>query len=145
MNKLIASIENDIVVNIGVFDADYEPGPGQLDVTDSDAGVGWLLVNGVLEPPAVQPLQPVTTIEKSAFIARFIDTEFHAWKRAATRADATTSPSVADRAAQKAWYIFETLPLQIDLLDPKVLGFKSAWLGVGITEARANAILMPSN
>lgn len=142
--KTIAFLSNGVIANIGIFPDNHQPSAGQLDVTNVPAGVGWAVVSGVpIEPPAVPP-PPQTVVARSVIYARMTAVEIHAWRRAVVRAEATNSPVAADRDALYAWYRFNALPDDaVDLTKSEVTGLKAIWMALGMTAARADAILAP--
>lgn len=144
MTKHIAFVSAGVITNIAVFDSDYVLLLGQLDVTNVPAGIGWAVVNGVPVAPAPPAPSPQTVVARSAIYARMSAAEIHAWRRAVVRAEATNSPTAADRDACYAWHRFNALPDDaVDLTKSEVTGLKAIWMALGMTAARADVILAP--
>lgn len=143
--KRIAIIEGNTIVNIADFDADYVLQDGEVDVTEIPAGIGWEVDAGgnPIPPPVEVSPTPTIMLSKALIVSRMTYNEFHLWKRAAGRADATNTPAVADKKAQQSWYWFETADDPLDTSAAEVVAMRDAWIGVGITLARADIILAP--
>lgn len=143
MENLQAVIKNGKVENIIVADAR----PDGIDVTATDPrpGVGWSYDGTTFTaPPApVYVPQPQITLQRAILLARMTATEIHAWIRAVKRAEATNTPTAADRNALYAWYRWDAMGNDVDLTGDDMQGLKSVWVALGMTQARADEILTP--
>lgn len=86
---------------------------------------------------------PVTAIQRAQLLGRMTPVELHRWYRAAQRAAATNSPTVADRNALYAWLRWEQMDGTVDLSDADVRGLASVWIALGMTPERAEELLAP--
>jgi hypothetical protein len=82
-------------------------------------------------------------IRKHLLLKRMTPAEAHAWYRAFQRAANTNTPVVADRNALFAWLRWAEMDGEVDMSSEDIQGLKSVWVAMGMTQARADAILVP--
>ena len=139
----IAIIQGGLVENVIVGDiVDYPTGVDLTNVTPQP-GIRWTYAAGVFTAPAYVATT-ITGTQRVTIIGRLTPVEMHAWHRAMSRATATNTPVVADRNALYAWVKWEAMPKDVDLNDSDIQGLKSVWMALGMTQARADAILAPT-
>lgn len=141
MARTFALVENGIVTNV----IRAEAWPGGIDVTDLTPrpGPGWLYDGTTFTPPPAPAPVPVNAIQRAALLKRMTPVELHGWLRAAQRAQATNTPVDADRNALYAWVRWQSMDGIVDLSSDDIQGLKSVWVALGMTQARADALLTP--
>lgn len=143
MARIFALVEAGVVANV----IHAEAWDGGIDVTDLSPrpGPGWLYDGTTFTPPPASPPPPITTnsIQRAALLKRMTPVELHAWIRAGQRAQATNTPVDADRNALYAWVRWQSMDGIVDLSSDDIQGLKSVWMALGMTQARADALLTP--
>jgi len=113
---------------------------GEYKVTRDDNGQ---VVARVLYRP-VQPV-PLTRAYLATVLRRMTPSELHLWRRAVVRAEATNSPTTADRQLCYAWHLLmmQPDPVQVTAGDLQQLGTWWVQYNVVSSAARAQEILAP--
>lgn len=141
MARIFALVSNGIVTNV----IHAEAWDGGIDVTDLSPrpAPGWSYDGTTFTPPPPPAPMPINAIQRAALLKRMTPIELHAWIRAAQRAQATNTPADADRNALYAWVRWESMDGVVDLTSDDIQGLKSVWMALGMTQARADALLTP--
>lgn len=141
MNKY-ALLTGNTVTNVIMTDGEWPEG---IDITNAtpQPQIGWTYSGGTFAapPPPAPVLQTFTA--RADIYSRLTNIEVHLWRRAVVRAEATDNPQAKDRDALYAWYRFNALPDRVDLTSAEITGLKAVWMALGMTAARADAVLAP--
>lgn len=144
----LALLSGGIVVNVVEGNAVDFPGCEDISSLSGAArpSIGWARTGPMAY---ARPVAATTSvIAKVELLKRMTPAEYHLWARAAqvaadTNQSGTATPPVANRNALFALAQFNAMPEFVDMASANLQGLKNVWIGVGITSARADAILAP--
>ena len=138
--KVYVQTDLGFVTSVTLQDDNDPPPPNSIDVTGIAVRpqVGWTQLAGEFVPTTSN------NVTRASLLSRLTPAELHAWYRASERARLTNTPVVADRNALYAQVRFEALPMTVDLTSADITGLKSVWVALGMTQARADALLTPA-